>query len=64
MGTVDGHSREPGGTAGSDSAERNLEALVIPVPGAYRSRAFDALFGWRFGTDCSSVKARLAGVPT
>ena len=63
MGTVDGHSREPGGTAGRDSAEMKLVAIVLPVARAYRSRAFDARLGWRLDADRSSEKARMAGVP-
>ncbi len=53
MSTVDGQDGETGGTASSGPADLKLEAVVIPVADADRSKAFYAGLGWRLDADFS-----------
>ncbi len=53
MSTVDGHSGETGRTSGRDPVDLKLEAVVIPVADANRSKAFYAGLGWRLDADFS-----------
>jgi catechol 2,3-dioxygenase-like lactoylglutathione lyase family enzyme len=46
MNTVDGQSA-PSGWPGSEPADLKLEAVVIPVADADRSKAFYTALGWR-----------------
>ena len=52
MSTVDEQSA-PGGSPSSDPAVLKLEAVVIPVADADRSKAFYAGLGWRLDSDFS-----------
>ena len=52
MSTVDGHSA-PGGSPSCEPADLKLEAVVIPVADADRSKAFYAGLGWRLDADFS-----------
>jgi len=52
MSTVDGQSA-PGGPPGAQPADLKLEAVVIPVADADRSKAFYAGLGWRLDADFS-----------
>ncbi len=52
MSTVDGQSA-PGGSPSSEPADLKLEAVVIPVADADRSKAFYAGLGWRLDADFS-----------
>jgi catechol 2,3-dioxygenase-like lactoylglutathione lyase family enzyme len=52
MTTVDGQSA-PGGSPRSEPADLKLEAVVIPVADADRSKAFYAGLGWRLDADFS-----------
>ena len=52
MSTVDGQGA-PGGSPNSEPADLKLEAVVIPVADADRSRAFYAGLGWRLDADLS-----------
>ena len=52
MSTVDGQSA-PGGPPNSAPADLKLEAVVIPVSDADRSKAFYAGLGWRLDADFS-----------
>ncbi len=52
MSTVDGQSA-PGGSPRSQPADLKLEAVVIPVADADRSKAFYAGLGWRLDADFS-----------
>jgi catechol 2,3-dioxygenase-like lactoylglutathione lyase family enzyme len=52
MSTVDGQSA-PGGSPSSEPADLKLEAVVIPVADAARSKAFYASLGWRLDADFS-----------
>jgi catechol 2,3-dioxygenase-like lactoylglutathione lyase family enzyme len=52
MTTVDGQSA-PGGSPSSEPADLKLEAVVIPVADADRSKAFYAGLGWRLDADFS-----------
>ncbi len=52
MSTVDGQSA-PGASPSSDPADLKLEAVVIPVADADRSKAFYAGLGWRLDADFS-----------
>jgi catechol 2,3-dioxygenase-like lactoylglutathione lyase family enzyme len=52
MSTVDGQSA-PGGSPRSEPADLKLEAVVIPVADADRSKAFYAGLGWRLDADFS-----------
>ena len=53
MSTVDGQDGETGGTANSAAVDLKLEAVVIPVADADRSKAFYAGLGWRLDADFS-----------
>jgi catechol 2,3-dioxygenase-like lactoylglutathione lyase family enzyme len=53
MSTDVGHSAETGGTAANGSVDLKLEAIVIPVADAERSKAFYARLGWRLDADFS-----------
>jgi catechol 2,3-dioxygenase-like lactoylglutathione lyase family enzyme len=53
MSSVDGRSGETGGTASSGPVNLKLEAVVIPVADADRSKAFYAGLGWRLDADFS-----------
>ncbi len=52
MSTVDGQSA-PGGSPSGEPADLKLEAVVIPVADADRSKAFYAGLGWRLDADFS-----------
>ena len=52
MSTVDGHDA-PGGSPSREPADLKLEAVVIPVADADRSKAFYADLGWRLDADFS-----------
>ncbi len=52
MSTADGQS-VPGGSPSSERADLKLEAVVIPVADADRSKAFYASLGWRLDADFS-----------
>jgi catechol 2,3-dioxygenase-like lactoylglutathione lyase family enzyme len=52
MNTVDGQIA-PDGSPGSEPADLKLEAVVIPVADADRSKAFYAGLGWRLDADFS-----------
>ena len=52
MSIVDGQSA-PGGSPGNEPADLKLEAVVIPVADADRSKAFYAGLGWRLDADFS-----------
>jgi catechol 2,3-dioxygenase-like lactoylglutathione lyase family enzyme len=52
MSTVDRQSA-PGGSPSSEPADLKLEAVVIPVADADRSKAFYAALGWRLDADFS-----------
>jgi catechol 2,3-dioxygenase-like lactoylglutathione lyase family enzyme len=51
MSTVDGRSGETGGTTSSEPVDLKLEAVVLPVADADRSKAFYAGLGWRLDAD-------------
>jgi catechol 2,3-dioxygenase-like lactoylglutathione lyase family enzyme len=53
MSTVDGQDGETGGTGDSAAVDLRLEAVVIPVADADRSKAFYAGLGWRLDADFS-----------
>jgi catechol 2,3-dioxygenase-like lactoylglutathione lyase family enzyme len=53
MSTTDGQGRGTGGTAANGSVDLKLEAVVIPVADADRSKAFYAGLGWRLDADLS-----------
>jgi catechol 2,3-dioxygenase-like lactoylglutathione lyase family enzyme len=53
MSTVDRRSGDTGGTASSEPVDLKLEAVVIPVADADRSKAFYAGLGWRLDADFS-----------
>ena len=50
MSTVDGQSA-PGGSPSTEPAELELEAVVIPVADADRSKTFYVGLGWRLDGD-------------
>ncbi len=50
MSTADGQSA-PGGSASSQPSDLKLEAVVMPVADADRSKAFYAGLGWRLDAD-------------
>jgi catechol 2,3-dioxygenase-like lactoylglutathione lyase family enzyme len=52
MSTVDGQSA-PGGSPSGEPADLTLEAVVIPVADADRSKAFYAGLDWRLDADFS-----------
>ena len=56
MSTVDGQSA-PGGSPSSEPVDLKLEAVVIPVADADRSKAFYAGLGWRLDADFPSTTA-------
>ena len=53
MSTVDGQDGATGGTPNNEVADLKLEAVVIPVADADRSKAFYAGLGWRLDADLS-----------
>ncbi len=53
MSTVDGHNGEASGTGAGSAVDLKLEAVVIPVADADRSKAFYAGLGWRLDADFS-----------
>jgi catechol 2,3-dioxygenase-like lactoylglutathione lyase family enzyme len=53
MSTVDGQHRETGSGTGKGNVDLKLEAVVIPVADADRSKAFYAGLGWRLDADFS-----------
>jgi catechol 2,3-dioxygenase-like lactoylglutathione lyase family enzyme len=53
MSTIEGRSRDDG-TAGTPSVDLKLEAVVIPVSDADRSKEFYGGLGWRLDADLSA----------